>query len=207
MEVFRRAGRRDHLQIQKVMQQKKIFVTMRHGRKYPCPDKAFPGSGRRCAQGLLQAVCGAAAIPVPCPVRGRRRKMRKLRGASAKGISGAGDGPACRRGGHGPGWACCPRGGVPGGETHGAAQACWAGPCAAVAAVAGDGAAVARRWRVVIPGVIVMHTACPQDEEPGEQDQGQDMQEPDKSGMRTHRHSLVPSRIAPPAKEQKRPRA
>lgn len=64
-----------------------------------------------------------------------------------------------------------------------------------------------RRWRVVIPGVIVMHTACPQDEEPGEQDQGQDMQEPDKSGMRTHRHSLVPSRIAPPAKEQKRPRA
>lgn len=66
---------------------------------------------------------------------------------------------------------------------------------------------MARRWRVVIPGVIVMHTACPQDEEPGEQDQGQDMQEPDKSGMRTHRHSLVPSRIAPPAKEQKRPRA
>lgn len=64
-----------------------------------------------------------------------------------------------------------------------------------------------RLWRVVIPGVIVMHTACPQDEEPGEQDQGQDMQEPDKSGMRTHRHSLVPSRIAPPAKEQKRPRA
>ena len=62
---------------------------------------------------------------------------------------------------------------------------------------------MARRWRVVIPGVIVMHTACPQDEEPGEQDQGQDMQEPDKSGMRTHRHSLVPSRIAPPAKEQK----
>ena len=71
--------------------------------------------------------------------------MRKLRGASAKGISGAGDGLACRRGGHGPGWACCPRGGVPGGETHGAAQACWAGPCAAVAAVAGDGAAVAGR--------------------------------------------------------------
>lgn len=66
---------------------------------------------------------------------------------------------------------------------------------------------MARRWRVVIPGVIVMHTACPQDEEPGEQDQGQDMQEPDKSGMRTHRHSLVPSKIAPPAKEQKRPRA
>ena len=66
---------------------------------------------------------------------------------------------------------------------------------------------MARRWRVVIPGVIVMHTACPQEEEPGEQDQGQDMQEPDKSGMRTHRHSLVPSRIAPPAKEQKRPRA
>ena len=66
---------------------------------------------------------------------------------------------------------------------------------------------MARRWRVVIPGVIVMHTACPQDEEPGEQDQGQDMQEPDKSGMRTHRHSLVLSRIAPPAKEQKRLRA
>lgn len=66
---------------------------------------------------------------------------------------------------------------------------------------------MARRWRVVIPGVIVMHTACPQDEEPGEQDQGQDMQEPDKSGMCTHRHSLVPSRIASPAKEQKRPRA
>ena len=151
MEVFRRAGRGDHLQIQKVMQQKKIFVTMRHGRKYPCPDKAFPGSGRRCAQGLLQAVCGAAAIPVPCPVRGRRRKMRKLRGASAKGISGAGDGPACRRGGHGPGWACCPRDGVPGGETHGvAAQACWAGPCAAVAADDGNGtAALTYAWRVV----------------------------------------------------------
>lgn len=66
---------------------------------------------------------------------------------------------------------------------------------------------MARRWRVVIPGVIVMHTACPQDEEPGEQDQGQDMQEPDKSGMRTHRHSLVPPRITSPAKEQKRPRA
>ena len=63
--------------------------------------------------------------------------MRKLRGASAKGSSGAGDGPACRRGGHGPGWACCPRGGGPGGETHGAAaQACRAGPCAAVAALA-----------------------------------------------------------------------
>ena len=66
---------------------------------------------------------------------------------------------------------------------------------------------MARRWRVVVPGIVVMHTACPQEEEPGEQDQGQDMQEPDKSGMRTHRHSLVPSRIAPPAKEQKRPRA
>ncbi len=66
---------------------------------------------------------------------------------------------------------------------------------------------MARRWRVVVPGIVVMHAACPQDEEPGEQDQGQDMQEPDKSGMRTHRHSLVPSRIAPPAKEQKRPRA
>ena len=68
-------------------------------------------------------------------------------------------------------------------------------------------AVMARRWRVVIPGIVVMHAACPKDEEPGEQDQGQDMQEPDKSGMRTHRHSLVPSRIAPPAKEQKRPRA
>lgn len=66
---------------------------------------------------------------------------------------------------------------------------------------------MARRWRVVIPGIIVMHTACPQGEEPGEQDQGQDMQEPDKSGMCTHRHSLVPSRIASPAKEQKRSRA
>lgn len=204
MEVFRRAGRGDHLQIQKVMQQKKIFVKMRHGRKYPCPDKAFPGSGRRCAQGLLQAVCGAAAIPVPCPVRGRRRKMRKLRGASAKGISGAGDGPACRRGGHGPGRACCPVAGVRAGRHMGRRRR-----------LAGLGPVrrwrrlpvMARRWRVVIPGVIVMHTACPQDEEPGEQDQGQDMQEPDKSGMRTHRHSLVPSRIAPPAKEQKRPRA
>lgn len=66
---------------------------------------------------------------------------------------------------------------------------------------------MARRWRVVIPGIIIMHTACPQDKEPGEQDQGQDMQEPDKSGMRTHRYSLVPFRVASPAKEQKSQRA
>lgn len=56
---------------------------------------------------------------------------------------------------------------------------------------------MARRWRVVVPGIVVMHTACPQEEEPGEQDQGQDMQEPDKSEIWTHRHSLVPFRIAP----------
>ena len=36
-----------------------------------------------------------------------------------------------------------------------------------------------------------MHTACPQDEEPGEQDQGQDMQEPDKSGMRTLTNVMI----------------
>ena len=64
-----------------------------------------------------------------------------------------------------------------------------------------------RRRRIVIPGIIVMHTACPQDEEPGEQDQGQDMQEPDKSGMCSHRHSLVAFRVASLTEEQKRPRA
>lgn len=66
---------------------------------------------------------------------------------------------------------------------------------------------VARRWRVVIPGVIVMHTACAQDEEAGEQDQSQDMQEPDKSGMCSHRRSLVASTLASLPQERKGGRA
>ena len=204
MEVFRRAGRGDHLQIQKVMQQKKNFVKMRHGRKYPCPDKAFPGSGRRCAQGLLQAVCGAAAIPVPCPVRGRRRKMRKLRELPQRGSAARGMVPPVVAAVMDRDGLVVPVAGFRAGRHMGRRRR-----------LAGLDPVrrwrrlpvMARRWRVVIPGGIVMHTACPQDEEPGEQDQGQDMQEPDKSGMRTHRHSLVPSRIAPPAKEQKRLRA
>lgn len=204
MEVFRRAGRGDHLQIQKVMQQKKIFVKMRHGRKYPYPDKAFPGSGRWCAQGLLQAVCG-------------------LRPSPFHALCGAGD-EKCGSSGELPQRGSAARGMVP------PVVAAVMDRDGLVVPVTGFRAGrhmgrrrrfagldpvrrwrrlpvMARRWRVVIPGGIVMHTACPQDEEPGEQDQGQDMQEPDKSGMRTHRHSLVPSRIAPPAKEQKRPRA
>ncbi len=66
---------------------------------------------------------------------------------------------------------------------------------------------LARRRRVVIPGVIVMHTACAQDEEAGEQDQSQDMQEPDKSGMCSHRRSLVASTLASLPQERKGGRA
>lgn len=66
---------------------------------------------------------------------------------------------------------------------------------------------VARRRRVVIPGVIIMHTACAQDEEAGEQDQSQDMQEPDKSGMCSHRRSLVASTLASLPQERKGYRA
>lgn len=135
----------DLFQIQKVMQQKEFFVKTRHGRKYPCPAKAFPGSGKRYVPGLSSPHAGRGHTSFD-PDAGRRQKMRKLRRASAKGISDAGDDPACHRVGHGQGRACCPRGGAPGGEPHGpGARACWAGPCAAGAAVAGDGAAVAGR--------------------------------------------------------------
>lgn len=192
MEVFRRAGRRDHLQIQKIMQQKKIFVKMRHGRKYPCPDKAFPGSGRRCAQGLLQAVCGAG--DEKCGSSGELPQ----RGSAARGMVPPVVAAVMDRDG-----LVVPVAGFRAGRHMGRRRLAGLGPVRRWRRLP----VMARRWRVVIPGVIVMHTACPQDEEPGEQDQGQDMQEPDKSGMRTHRHSLVPSRIAPPAKEQKRPRA
>ena len=135
----------DLFQIQKVMQQKEFFVKTRHGRKYPCPAKALPGSGKRYVPGLSSPHAGRCHTPFD-PDAGRRQKMRKLRRASAKGISDAGDDPACHRVGHGLGRACCPRGGAPGGEPHGpGARACWAGPYAAGAAVAGDGAAVAGR--------------------------------------------------------------
>ena len=145
MKVFRRAGRGDHLQIQKVMQQKKF-----------CKDASWQeiSLSRQSVSRQWPAVCAGPVAgrmrgcghPRSMPCAGPETKNAEAPGASAKGISGAGDGPACRRGGHGPGRACCPRGGGPGGETHGAAaQACWAGPCAAVAAVAGDGAAVAGR--------------------------------------------------------------
>ena len=66
---------------------------------------------------------------------------------------------------------------------------------------------MARRWRVVIPGVIVMHTACAQDEEAGEQDQSQDMQEPGKEGRCSHRRSLVASTLASLPQERKGGRA
>ena len=171
---------------------------MRHGRKYPCPDKAFPGSGRRCAQGLLQAVCGAAAIPVPCPVRGRRRKMRKLRELPQRGSAARGMVPPVVAAVMDRDGLVVPVAGVRAGRHMGRRRR-----------LAGLGPVrrwrrlpvMARRWRVVIPGVIVMHTACPQDEEPGEQDQGQDMQEPDKSGIsgalrRRPRRDLPPARAA-----------
>lgn len=51
MAGFRFAGRGEPLRIQNVMQQKKNFVKMRHGRKYLCPAKVFPPGGGRCAQG------------------------------------------------------------------------------------------------------------------------------------------------------------
>ena len=109
------------------------------------PTKRFPA----VAGGVRRACCRPCAGLRPSPFHalcGAGDEKCGSSGELPQGISGAGDGPACRRGGHGPGRACCPRGGVPGGETHGAAaQACWAGPCAAVAAVAGDGAAVAGR--------------------------------------------------------------
>ena len=199
---FRLAGRGDPLQIQKVMQQKKIFVKMRHGRKYLCLAKVFPGSG-----GTVRKACAG------------------LGGAAGKAHFRSGYGGGDKKCGSSrelPQMESAARGMVP------PIVAAIMGRDRLVVPVAGFRAGrhmgrrrgltgldpvrrwrrlpvMARRWRVVIPGVIVMHTACSQDEEPGEQDQGQDMQEPDKSGMCTHRHSLVPSRIASPAKEQKRP--
>lgn len=159
------------------MQQKKIFVKMRHGRKYPCPAKDFPGSGGWCAQ----AVCGTVA---------NARSAHGCRPETKK----------CGSSGELPQMASAARGRIPpvvaavmdrdrlvvpvawfrsGSHMGRGRRLVGLGP-------------VRRRWRlpvmtrrrrIVIPGIIVMHTACPQDEEPGEQDQGQDMQEPDKSGM------------------------
>lgn len=125
---------------------KKNFCKDASWQEISLPGKDFPGGGGWCAQNPRRPCAGRWRMYALHTDAGRNKKMRKLLGASANGFSGAGEDPACRRGGHGPGQACCSRGEVPVGEPHGpGARACWAGPCAAAVAVAGDDAAVADR--------------------------------------------------------------